>query len=349
MTTKVKTKSLFKWLANGVVLLVAGLGLVWGISSYNYYKKYEVTEDAQIEAFITPVNARIGGYIQSVKLEEHQEVKEGDTLVVIDSREIQIRLSQARAALMEVDANQKSLEYGLQTRRNQVQMAESGIDELEIRMKTVEKNLQRYKNLLEDKSIARVQYEQIETEYDALKAKLRSALEQKNIAEIQVKEVQNQMNILESKKVSAEAAVQLAELNLSYTSLLAPHNGYTGRNQLQVGQLVQPGQSLVSIVGGDEKWVVANFLEKQISNLQEGQEVEIVIDAYEDEPVIGKVVSISKATGARFSMMPTDNSAGNFVKIQQRIPVHIGLPNLDQKTKEKLRAGMNVVVRAEIQ
>ena len=141
----------------------------------------------------------------------------------------------------------------------------------------------------------------------------------------------------------AEAALELARLNLSYTVVIAPCNGYTGRKEIQEGQLIQPGQTLVDVVDSEEKWIVANYKETQTANIREGQEVEIKVDAVPNQIFKGIVRSVSRATGASFSLMPQDNSSGNFVKIEQRIPVRIDFAeDNDVEAMERVSTGMNV-------
>ena len=141
----------------------------------------------------------------------------------------------------------------------------------------------------------------------------------------------------------AEAALELARLNLSYTVIIAPCDGVTGRKEIQVGQLIQPGQTIVDIVDSEEKWVIANYKETQTANIKVGQEVEIEVDAVPDHKFKGIVTSISRATGASFSLMPQDNSSGNFVKIEQRIPVRIDFTeDNDAEAMQRVSAGMNV-------
>ena len=141
----------------------------------------------------------------------------------------------------------------------------------------------------------------------------------------------------------AEAALELARLNLSYTVILAPCDGYMGRKEIQVGQLIQPGQTLVDIVDSEDKWIVANYKETQTANITEGCEVEIEVDAVPGHTFKGIVRSVSRATGSSFSLMPQDNSSGNFVKIEQRIPVRIDFAkDNDAEAMARVKAGMNV-------
>lgn len=145
------------------------------------------------------------------------------------------------------------------------------------------------------------------------------------------------------KNLLAQAALELARLNLSYTVILAPCDGTTGRKDIQEGQLIQPGQTLVDVVYENERWVVANYKETQTTYIREGQPVEIEVDAVPGIIFKGIVKSISRATGASFSLLPQDNSAGNFVKVEQRIPIRIEFSTGNRpEDMERLRAGMNV-------
>jgi membrane fusion protein (multidrug efflux system) len=141
----------------------------------------------------------------------------------------------------------------------------------------------------------------------------------------------------------AKASVELAKLNLSYTIITAPVDGYTSRLSLQVGQLVQPGQTLLSIVDENDVWVIANYKESQTSKMQIGNKVKITVDAIPDKTYIGVIEAISNATGAQYSLVPQNNATGNFVKVEQRLPVKIRFTK-DNSPKDisLLRAGLNV-------
>ncbi len=143
-----------------------------------------------------------------------------------------------------------------------------------------------------------------------------------------------------------EADLDLARLNLSYTILIAPYDGYMGRRTLEPGQYVQAGQTISYLVRGDDKWVTANYKETQIMHIYIGQPVRIKVDALPGRVFRGEVTAISEATGSKYSLVPTDNSAGNFVKVQQRIPVRIDLKDASDDDMRHLRAGMMVETEA---
>ena len=144
-----------------------------------------------------------------------------------------------------------------------------------------------------------------------------------------------------------EAALDNAKLRLSYTSIIAPETGRIGKSSVQKGQFIQAGQPLFTIVNNDDFWIVANFKETQIENMKEGQAVEISLDAYPDKKITGKIVSLSEATGARFSLLPPDNASGNFVKITQRVPVRISIDNLNE-LKPILKAGISAEIEVKV-
>lgn len=140
----------------------------------------------------------------------------------------------------------------------------------------------------------------------------------------------------------------MARLNLSYTVVTAPCDGKLGRRTLEEGQFINAGQTVTYIIPDTQKWVVANYKETQVENLRVGQEVQITVDAVSNRTFTGKITAISGATGSKYSLVPTDNSAGNFVKIQQRIPVRIDFTDLSPEDNERLAAGMMVIVKAKI-
>lgn len=183
----------------------------------------------------------------------------------------------------------------------------------------------------------------MKTDYEATKARYEQLLRQKQSTSLVKQEQTQRLDQNESSIKLAEAALDLARLNLSYTVILATADGVTGRKDIHEGELVQPGQTLVTLVDGAEKWVIANYKETQTTRMQQGQLVDIKVDALPGIDFEGRISSISDATGSFYSLIPQDNSAGNFVKVEQRIPVRIEFTDRNRKEDlERLRAGMNV-------
>ena len=332
----------------GLILAVLGT-LAWLGWRYVATPKGEYTNDAQVEAFIVPVNTRVGGYIKTLGFTEHQAVKKGDTLLVIDDRELRLQLAQANAAYLDALAGKAVTEASVSTLSNNTGVAEANIAELDARLETTRKNERRYANLLRDEAVTRQQYEQVQAEYNAMLARRQALSGQRQSTELSTAEVRSRLRVNDANIARTKAALDFAELNLSYTVIRAPYDGTVGRRTLQEGQLVQPGQALVSFVRADQQWVTANYRETQIGQLHVGQQVRVKVDALDGQAFAGTVTAISEATGAKYSAVPTDNSTGNFVKVQQRIPVRIDFsPTNRPEDLHQLRAGMNVEVEAQL-
>ena len=336
-----------------VVASIIGIGiLLWGLVEITCmiigYKSSETSNDAQIEQYISPVNIRATGYIKKIYFTEHQDVKKGDTLLVLDDREYKIRLMEAEAALMDAKAGATIIDATLDRTQTSAQVFDNSITELQIRKAKLEKDLQRYRNLVAKKAATPMQLEQIETEYRAIKEKLGSVIRQKSAAKSGVKEVVHKKESIAAAIQRAEAALEMAKLNLSYTVVVAPCDGKLGRRALEEGQYISAGQSITYITPNTQKWIIANYKETQIENIHVGQEVNITVDALDGKEFKGKVTAIASATGSKYSLVPTDNSAGNFVKIQQRIPVRIEFVGLTAEDNERMAAGMMAVVKAEL-
>lgn len=330
----------------GVLILMAGI--LQAATLFLDFRCSEVSNDAQVEQYISPVNLRASGYIKKICFTEHQEVHQGDTLLVLDDREYRIRLMEAEAALKDALAGATVVDATLQTTQNSASVYEASIAEIEVRLAKLEKDRQRYQNLVARKAATPIQLEQIETEYAATVKKLEAVKRQQKAARSGVSEVKNRKASTEAAIQRAQAAVEMARLNLSYTVVTAPCDGKLGRRALEEGQLVNAGQTITYVVPDTKKWIVANYKETQIEHLAIGQEVEITVDALKDKVFKGRITAISGATGSKYSLVPTDNSAGNFVKIQQRIPVRIDFDNISKQDNERLAAGMMVVVKAKL-
>lgn len=329
----------------GIIILVCGIVKISMI--FLDYKDTETSNDAQIEQYISPVNLRASGYIKKVCFTEHQDVKKGDTLLILDDREYRIRVMEAEAALKDALAGASTIGQSLQTSEASASVYESSIAEVKIRLAKLEKDRVRYKNLLDRNAATPIQLEQIETEYEATKQKLDGLVCQQKAAKSGVSEVSTRRRSSEAAIERARAALEMARLNLSYTVVVAPCDGKLGRRTVEDGQYVSAGQTLTYILPNTQKWVIANYKETQVESLHVGQEVTLTVDAIGGREFKGHITTISGATGSKFSLVPTDNSAGNFVKIRQRVPVRIDFTDLSKTDNEKLAAGMMVVVKAK--
>ena len=333
----------YRMLLKLIAILLLAILVIWGITVFFHIGDKEFTEDAQVEEYVNPISTKVAGYLQEIRFDEHQKVHQGDTLAVIDDREYKIQLLQAEAALKEAKAGQTVIHSDVHLSENATSVSEANLAEVRARLENQKRNLDRYANLLQADVIPQFDYDQAKTEYDAMKAHYESLLRQKESTKLNTKAVSDKVELSQAAILRAEAAVDFAKLNLSYCYILAPYDGIMGRRKITTGQLLQAGQTLTTIVQSGEKWVTANYTESQIASIQLGDRMQIKVDALKGKIFEGEVVAISGATGSRYSASPVDNSTGNFVKVQQRIPVRIKfLDNAD--ALEAVRAGMNVQV-----
>jgi membrane fusion protein (multidrug efflux system) len=325
-----------------VGLLLLGV-IVWVSAKFVHLGNVEFTDNAQVKQQIVPINSRVQGFIKKIYFNEYQRVSKGDTLVVIEDVEYRYRAAQAEADYKNAIIGKKAMGTTILTTQSNIGVTESGIEESRVRLENAEKEYNRHKTLLAQKSVTQQQFDAVYANYEAAKARYEQLQRQRNSSSLVMNEQTLRLNQNDAGIKVAQAALELARLNLSYTVILAPCEGVSGRKNIEEGQLIQPGQVLLDFVNETEKWVIANYKETQTINIKAEQIVDIKVDAIPNVTFKGVVKSISRATGASFSLFPQDNSSGNFVKVEQRIPVRIEFSK-DNKAEdlEKLRSGMNV-------
>lgn len=295
---------------NFLCILIAGSGLIWVANYFWKYIHYEITNDAFIDQYVSPLNIRASGYIKEVRFKEHQYVHQGDTLLILDNREYQIKVKEAEAALLDVKGSKEVLHSGIETSQTNIAVQDANIAEAKAKLWQLEQDYRRFARLLKEESVPEQQYEQAKASYEAAQARYQALLEQRKAAQSQFTETTRRTTSAEAAILSKEASLDLARLNLSYTVLTAPYDGYMGRRTLEPGQYVQAGQTISYLVRNTDKWVTANYKETQIIHIYIGQEVRIKVDALPGKVFHGTVTAISEATGSKYSLVPTDNSAG---------------------------------------
>lgn len=341
-----------------ILILMVIAGAWFGISKYTYAKHHEDTDDAQIEADIIPIIPRVSGYVKEIRVKDNQQVHKGDTLIIIDERDLKINLMQAEAALSTAEsnvnasrANTNAARSGINTSREGVATIDAQIAAAQVTVTRTTQDYNRYANLIKDHSITEQQFEQAQASKDLAEKQLLILQQQKKQASSQTGVVSSQSNataqtisVAESMVKQKEVEVDDAKLKLSYTVITAPENGRVSRVNIQEGQLLQQGQSTFDIVRNSNIWVVANFKETQIRKMVIGQKVAVTADAFPKHEFEAEVASFSPATGAKFSLLPPDNASGNFVKVVQRLPVKITFTNPSDSLLKRLMPGMNVDV-----
>ncbi|WBL26381.1 HlyD family secretion protein [Zunongwangia sp. HGR-M22] len=340
----------------GALILV---GIVYGGYKFIHSLSHEETDDAQVEANMNPIIPHVSGYVEKVYVSDNQKVKKGDTLLVVDNRDYNVKLQQAKANLAAAKsqvgvakASIGSYQSNAAASNSQFKSVSGSIKSAEIKLWRATQDFKRYENLFKNHSITEQQYEQAsaakqeaEQQLEILKNQEKASASQRNAAISQTEISENQVSVAEANVESAKAALDAAKLNMDYTIITAPIDGQLSSVDIEPGQYIQPGQSLFYLVNTKDKWVTANFKETQLEKMRIGQKVGIEVDAYPDYEFEGEITAFSPATGARFSLLPPDNATGNFVKTVQRLPVKIEFSKENDKEKmQRLRSGMNVLV-----
>lgn len=324
------------------IAVIAGAA-VWVGGKFIHIGNVEFTDNAQVRQQIVPVNSRVQGYVKEIRFNEYEPVKKGDTLVIIDDSDMRLRVAQARADYQNSLAGREVADRSVGVASANVSVTEASIEEARVVMELAHTDFERYSRLLEQDAVTRQQYDAAKTDYEAKKARYETLARQQSATKSVVAETRQRISQNEAGIELAKALLDMAELNLSYCTIVAPCDGYASRKEIQTGQLVQPGQTLLDVVDNADVWVAANYKETQLQHMSPGSEVCIKVDAIPGVDFRGYVKSISKATGASLSILPQDNSAGNFVKVRQRVPVRIEFSaDNDTAAMQLLRAGMNV-------
>ena len=330
--------------------LIIPLAAILVIGAVLYYwffmRPYESTDDAFIEADVIPIAPQVPGPVVNLPIRDNQAVHQGDLLVEIDPRNYEARLAQARADLTAAHTR-------LDQAKAQVIADEAKVDEEQANLvanqseaERASSDLRRYQSL-QSPAVAR-------TQLDLSSTQARSTSAAVDVTQSRIKAAQAQVSLsiaavetATAQVQSYEAAVRQAELNLSYTKVTSPLEGYVTHRTVQFGAYIQTSQSLLAIVPATNIYAIANYKETQITKMRPGQPVTIEVDAYPHRKFHGHVDSIQRGAGARFSLLPPENATGNYVKVVQRVPVKI-LFDEPPDTTLPLGPGMSIVPRVNI-
>lgn len=350
--------------SNKTKLLIASL-IIIGILTYTIVayvngRRYETTDNAQLDGDLLPVRAGVSGYISSIRFKDNEEIKKGDTLIVFNTAELMADVNRIRAELENARLNVIVSKGMVQASRQNANAAifesqsdEQGIQSAKATYDKSVTDLNRAKQLLTIKAITQTSYEQLQTQTDIARAawlkaqalqqsSSSSSLGLKTRALTEGKQVAMVQNTILQKQAELDAA----EERLHHAFIIAPFDGIITRRNVQTGQFITAGQALCAIINHKNLWVTANFKETQLNKIKPGQKVDIAVDAYENIKLTGAIDSYGGATGARFALVPPDNATGNFIKIAQRFPVRIRLDN--HSGNNQLYPGMSVFVKVKV-
>jgi membrane fusion protein (multidrug efflux system) len=306
---------------------------------------YESTDDAFIDGYTTLVSARVPGQVLQLLVRDNQEVHRGDVLIQLDPRDYEASLSEARAALASARSEEAQARAQLDVSEARVAEASATESVAEADAQRANNDLKRYQSV-EKRAISKTILDQITTQARATAAQLRAARSQLTAARAGATLSRAAIESAAAAVRVADARVRQAELNLSYTTIVAPVDARVTARTVGPGNYVQPGQGLLALVPR-YVWVTANFKETQLTHMRPGQPAELRLDAYPNYTLKGHVDSLQSGTGARFSLLPPENAVGNYVKVVQRVPVKIVFDGPLPKGLD-IAPGMSVVPRVKV-
>jgi len=326
-----------------ILVVIGALVGIFGFKKISYAVHHETTDNAQVETQLVPVLPRVSGYIKSIYVKDYDSVQTNQLLVEMDDAELQTQLLQMEADYQTAVADLASAKASLNNAVVSLNVNRGNIDINKVKLDKAQADYSRNKNLFAESAITQRQLEDSKFDYETYQKQLLNS--QNDLVS-----AQSRIDMLKAGVEKAQAAIKAKEaqiaqqkLKLSYTKIYAPQGGKLGKKNISLGQFVQAGSPLFTIVGDTTYWVVANFKENQIKKLHAGMPVNIELDAYPDLKIEGNIESLSDATGARFALLPPDNASGNFVKVTQRVPVKISIRNAGNY-HDQLRAGLSVYV-----
>ena len=337
------------WLATGIrlfILVLAACLVAVVAHDWNWWISAAVlqsTDDAYVEADVTPLAAKVSGYVRRVFVRDYQMVKAGDVLVQIEDDDYRAQLAQAQANVAAAQAAIDTIEQQKHLQNALILQAQATIQASEADLTRYHLEAVRQLNLLATR-IAGTQQVVEQAIDNEKRAEATLALNQ-----AQLEQQRQQLNVLDSQEKQAQATLEaqraardLAAINFGYTRITAPVDGMVGLRQVLPGQYLSVGTQVITIVPLPNVWVIANYKETQMTNIRDGQKARLTVDAFPGVVLHGHVDSWSPASGAEFSLLPPDNATGNFTKVVQRIPVKIVLDR-DPAVGDLLRPGMSVI------
>jgi membrane fusion protein (multidrug efflux system) len=337
----------------GVVVVAAVIALTWAIKTFIYSRGHESTDNAQVDGHIVPVLSKVGGYVTAVLVQDNDSVREGQTLVRIDDSEYRVKVAQADADLAAAQSAAGGRQFtgqsqaAVATASGQRSALDAQIQAALANQQKANADLARMRDLVSKQIVSAQQLDAAQAAAAAAAADVEALQRQASAAGGTVQNAQAGVRLAQARLQAAQASLDNAKLQLGYTNVTAPETGTISKKQVEIGQLVQAGQTMMSIVADTGTWVTANFKETQLNRMHVGQPVAIEVDAYPGCDAEGKVQSLSGATGARFALLPPDNATGNFTKVVQRLPVRIAITKGCGPTRP-LRPGMSVVAHTDI-
>ena len=351
----------FKTAFFSVVFIAAiGGGGAYGLNWWKLHQHLAITNNAYIRGHVTVMSALVTGEIEYVHVLNNDYVDAGDPLVSFKPAGYEAAVDAERAKLRAAEADVEigraaidNLHARRQLQRSLIAQSDARLASIDAQASNAERELTRYQELYARKIGTRQKYEQVMTDQEMMVAAVRRAnaelaatKDEIPVIDSEIRRMKSNLIRLQAEVGRARASVDMSELALSDTIVFAPQDGAISNRKVEPGMYLEAGWPMMSLVPLQETWVIANFKETQLENVRPGQPALIEIDAYPNHPVTGRVDSVAPASAALFSLLPPQNTTGNFIKVVQRIPVRI-LYNLPSTLQGRVVPGMSVVITVD--
>lgn len=328
------------------IIIIAAVLIAGGIIGYTkiaFAITHETTDNAQVETQIASVLPRVSGYVKEINVKDYDSVQTGQLVAVIDDDELQVQLLQMEADYKAAEADILNAKAALNNASVSLKVNRGNITLNQVKQEQAKEDYARNLQLFADQAITKKQLDDSRYALEVANQQVNNSNSDLSAADSKLSVLRASIQKTEAALEIKKAAIEQQKLKISYSKIYAPQSGKLGKKNVTAGQYVQAGAPLFSIVNDSTYWIVANFKETQIRKFHPGMPVEIALDAYPDVKLTGTIESLSDATGAKFSLLPPDNSSGNFVKVTQRVPVKIAITDLG-KHKDVLRAGLSAEI-----
>jgi membrane fusion protein (multidrug efflux system) len=330
-----------KWGFRVLVLVALVAAGVYLTPALIHHLTHESTDDAYVAGTVVPISAEVKGTVERVLVTDNQPVTAGDLLLEINRDDYAAYLEKAEKVLLGLAAEENQIRASIREGEEGLVEARANLASAEAQETFARKDRDRNTQLVKKDAVAQLRYDQVVSQWEIAKARADAAKASVSKAEAVIQNLEARLKTQGFRIAEAKAALDLAGINLARTQVRAPTTGRVAKKNVDPGKYVQPGQPLLALVESDV-WVVANYKETQIEDLQAGQPVAIEVDAYPGVTFEGHIDSFQPGTGAVFSLLPPENATGNFVKIVQRVPVKIVLDS-EPDPVHPLWPGMSVV------
>jgi membrane fusion protein, multidrug efflux system len=331
-----------------ILVFVVAIGiLIVVFTNWNRWEGragWQATDDAYLQSDLTPIAAKVAGYVRDLPIQDYQQVHRGQILAQLVDDDYRATVSQAEASVLSATAQQQVLKAQRTLQLANIEAARAVVAATVAARVQNGRDLLRQEQLLKTGSSSTEAREKLETVHAQLDAQLAQNRAQALAAERELAVLDGQLQQTEAALATARAALVIARLNLDYTTITAPQDGVLGQRQVKPGQLVGVGTQITTLTPLPHVWVVANYKETQLTHMAVGQRAEVTVDTFPGRTLRGHVQSFAPASGAEFALLPPDNATGNFTKVVQRISVKIVIDDTDGLTG-RLVPGMSVVAR----